>query len=81
MGLKIFVQKSRLTDAPNVTKTCGYDSSKQVPSTRPMSFDLSERRISFNASSVVFDVSEPCPVRTRAISKQTKINKTKTIIK
>lgn len=27
-----------------------------------MLFDLSERRINFNASSVVLDVSEPCPV-------------------
>lgn len=26
-----------------------------------MLFDLSDRRINFNASSVVFEVSEPCP--------------------
>lgn len=43
-------------------KTCGYEPSKRAPSTRSMLFDLSDRRINFNASSVVLDVSEPCPV-------------------
>lgn len=51
----------RLTEAPNVMKTCGYEPSKWAPSMRSMLFDLSERRINFNASSVVFDESEPCP--------------------
>lgn len=32
-----------------------------------MLFDLSERRISFNASSVVFDESDPCPANKEEI--------------